>query len=560
MLLARTNISMTVSVQHRLSSRMISRALSLLLACGLLLPLDGNAQTTVSAGVSTAVARARTLSNDGDDAKSHALLDSLIDVSPRESFDAAEALYWRAILNPGAPTAELDWKRIVVDVPFSPRASEALLKLAELDMLQANRLQARQHVQQLLTDYPTAPERPRAMLVLARSYFEERDAPRACGVLTVVRREAPLSAVEVRLQADEMQQQCRNVREVAMGAAPDSTTVVASAVTVPPLAKQTAALPPAKSTAATPPRAARGAVVNTDSVRRDSVARAVTQRNAARVAADSIRRDSISRVAARRIEDRQAVDSIRRDSVMRAVAQRVVDSTRRDSVVKAGLLRAAAQRMADNARRDSITRETQRRDNIARETLRRDSIALDSMGRTAATRNATTASAPKGNAATGSTATRTTATRSATTGNGTARSGATASAQPTREVLVFIADSARADSLARDAAALEIRIHNAVAARDSIKRDSDARAAAKRAAESKAGKWTIQIAAYQSKADADALVKRLAAKEITARTVGTKKPYRVQVGRYATKAQAATAIATLKKNGQKTGFVAEIGK
>ena len=31
----------------------------------------------------------------------------------------------------------------------------------------------------------------------ARSYFDEREAPRACGVLTAVRKEAPLSAVEV---------------------------------------------------------------------------------------------------------------------------------------------------------------------------------------------------------------------------------------------------------------------------------------------------------------------------------------------------------------------------
>ena len=134
--------------------------------------------------------------------------------------------------------------------------------------------------------------------------------------------------------------------------------------------------------------------------------------------------------------------------------------------------------------------------------------------------------------------------------------------QPTQHVKFwcFIADSARADSLSRDAAALETRIRNAVATRDSIKRDSLARVAAKRAADARAGKWTVQVAAYPSKADADALVKRLAAKDITARVAGTKKRYRVQVGRYATKAEATAALATLKKNGQKTGFVAEIGK
>lgn len=485
------------------------------------------AQSAVSAPVNAAVARARTLANDGDDAKSRALLDSLVNTSARDSFDAAEALYWRALLNEGGATAELDWKRIVVDVPFSPRASEALLKLSELDLQRANRPLARQRVQQLLSDYPDAPERPRALLVLARTYFDERDAPRACGVLTVARREAPLSAVEVRLQADELQQQCRGVREVAMGAAPDPTTAAPAntTTTVPPLATQTASLPPVGAGAGT--RGGRGNAVNSDSVRRDSIARATEQRNNARLAADSIRRDSIARATAQRNAAKAATDSIRRDSVSRAAAQRVIDSTRRDSVTKAGLLRAAAQRMAENARRDSIAREAQRR----------DSIALDTMGRRQVTRP------PAGGGGAGA---------------GAGRSGA--GATPPREVLVFIADSLKADSLSREAAALEARIMNAVATRDSVKRDSAARAAAKRAADARAGKWTIQIAAYQTRADADALVQRLAAKDITARVVGTKKPYRVQAGRYATRAAATAALAGLKKNGQKSGFVTEAGK
>ena len=517
------NTRMKFPAARRMLLGAIYRAVGLLSTVSLLSSHVANAQSPVSAGVSAAVARARALTNDGEDTKARGLLDSLVNSASRDSFDAAEALYWRALLNEGSSTAELDWKRIVVDVPFSPRASEALLNLSELDLRQANRALARQHVQQLLNDYPTAPERPRAMLVLARSYFEERDAPRACGVLTAVRKEAPLSAVEVRLQADELQQQCRNVREVAIGAAPDSTTVAAPTTTVPPLATQTATLPPATRPIA-PPRAGRGTTINADSVRRDSITRATAQRNASRLAADSVRRDDIIWSAAQRTAAKQTTDSVRRDSVVRAIAQRVVDSTRRDSVTKAGLLRAAAQRMADNARRDSITRET----------LRRDSIALDKM--------------------------RPGATTTAAAGRSGAGSGARNATNPTREVLVFIADSARADSLSRDAAALEIRIRTAVATRDSIKRDSLARVAAKRAADSRAGKWTVQVAAYPSRTDAAVLVKRLAAKDITARIVGTKKPYRVQVGRYTTKAEATAALATLKRNGQKIGFVAEIGK
>ena len=389
-MLFRTTFLILLPAARRVFPSAAHGALALLFALALVSPRVGHAQSSVSAGVTAAVARARTLANDGEDAKSRALLDSVVNGVSRDSFDAAEALYWRALLAEGSATAELDWKRIVVDVPFSPRASEALFKLSELDLQRANRTLARQHVQQLLNDYPTAPERPRAMLVLARSYFDERDAPRGCGVLTAVRKEAPLSAVEVRLQADELQQQCRNVRELALGAAPDPTVVTTPAA-VPPLATQTAALPPVAppTTAARP---TRGTTVNADSVRRDSTARAAETRNATRAiadsirrdsvarfavsrtaakqAADSIRRDSVARVTASRTAARQAADSIRRDSIVRAIAQRVVDSTRRDSVAKAGLLRAAAQRIADNARRDSLTRETLRRDSIALDKIR----------------------------------------------------------------------------------------------------------------------------------------------------------------------------------------------
>lgn len=201
-----------------------------------------SAPAGVSPGVTTALTRARALADAGDGARARDLLDSLVEAAPRESPDASEVLYWRALLSEEASLAERDWKRIVVEMPFSPRASDALLRLSELDLLRSNPKLARQHVQQLLVDHPASPQRAPALLILARAYFEERDAPRACGVLSMVRREAPISAVEVRLQADEMQQQCRNVREVAFGTLGDT---VAPASTNPTLPVPTPGLPPA---------------------------------------------------------------------------------------------------------------------------------------------------------------------------------------------------------------------------------------------------------------------------------------------------------------------------
>ncbi|MEO7362320.1 MAG: SPOR domain-containing protein, partial [Gemmatimonadaceae bacterium] len=433
-------------------------------------------------------------------------------------------------------SSERDYKRLIVDIPFSPRASDALLQISELDLQRNNPALARQHVRQLLGDHPDTPQRPRALLVLARSYFDERDAARGCGIVSAVRRDAPLSAVEVRLQADELQQQCRGVIEVAMGARPDFAPAT-PATALGSLAAQTAGLPAGRGAApptnkpdtarkAPPKLTAAQVKVLADSMRRDSVAQVTALRTAQKATADSMRRDSLARVTAMRTAARIATDSVRRDSVSRVVAQRIVDSVRRDSVTRAGFQRAAAQRIAENERRDSLLR----RDSAARETLRRDSIALDTMGRGG--RGATTASVSI-----------------VTLRN----------APQKREILLINADSARGDSLAREAAAVEARILGNAATRDSLKREGERAAAARRAA-AKSAKWTVQIAAYQTRRDADALVKRLAARNIDAYVVGSKRPYRVQVGRFATRAEAASELATLKKNGQKSGFVAEIGK
>ena len=493
----------------------------------------------VSPAVTAAVSRARSLNNNGEDAKARALLDSVVNAASRESNDMAEALYWRAALTLDELSSERDYKRLIVDIPFSSRASDALLKISELDLRRNNPTLARQHVQQLLADHPDTPQRPRALLVLARSYFDQRDAARGCGIVSAVRRDAPLSAVEVRLQADELQQQCRGVTEVVMGANPDfapATPTTASGT----LAAQTAGLPAGRGAAPTnnkaesasqaPPKlTAAQAKALADSARRDSVAEVTALRVAQKATADSMRRDSLARVTAMRTAARAATDSVRRDSITRVASQRLADSVRRDSVTRAGFERAAAQRIAENARRDSLLR----RDSAARETLRKDSIALDTMGR--------------GNGSTRGTA------------NASVPVVTSRSAPQTRDVLLINADSARGAALAREAAEVEARILGNAATRDSLKREDERAAAARRAA-AKSAKWTVQVAAYQTRGDADALVKRLTARSIDAYVVGTKRPYRVQVGRFATRAQAAAELAALKKNGQKGAFVAEIGK
>jgi hypothetical protein len=72
------------------------------------------------------------------------------------------------------------------------------------------------------------------------------------------------------------------------------------------------------------------------------------------------------------------------------------------------------------------------------------------------------------------------------------------------------------------------------------------------------GKYTLQVASYTSKADADRLTNRLKARGLDARLVGVTKVYRVRVGHYETRA-AATAAARQLKAKKIDAFVTEIG-
>lgn len=72
------------------------------------------------------------------------------------------------------------------------------------------------------------------------------------------------------------------------------------------------------------------------------------------------------------------------------------------------------------------------------------------------------------------------------------------------------------------------------------------------------GRYTIQVAAFNTRGEAESLVDALRGRELEARIVGTKKPFRVRVGRYATRKDATAALARLKsRKVTSSGFVTE---
>ena len=79
-------------------------------------------------------------------------------------------------------------------------------------------------------------------------------------------------------------------------------------------------------------------------------------------------------------------------------------------------------------------------------------------------------------------------------------------------------------------------------------------AAAAPAAVSARGSYTIQLAAYNTRVDADQLVKKLASRGVKARVSGTERPFRVRLAFYASREAAAAEAASLKARGI-IGFV-----
>ena len=68
--------------------------------------------------------------------------------------------------------------------------------------------------------------------------------------------------------------------------------------------------------------------------------------------------------------------------------------------------------------------------------------------------------------------------------------------------------------------------------------------------------YTVQVAAYDRRPDAEEFARRLTSLGLDARVSGTARPFRVRVGRYATRAEAAAALRELKQR-RFDGFVTD---
>lgn len=208
----------------------------------ILMPVLSQAQANPD---SATYRRAQMLVNDGNATAGRALVDSMIARAAPGTNAYAEGLYWRAVLSATASDAEMDYRRIVVDYPLSPRVEDVLLRLAQLELARADYDGALQHLNRLTLEHPNGVTRARAGYWTARVLFEKSDVQRACAVNADALARTSENDTELRNQISYLNQRCAGV---VIAAAPtsaplptDSTKSVTAAPVSPPVSPPTSA-------------------------------------------------------------------------------------------------------------------------------------------------------------------------------------------------------------------------------------------------------------------------------------------------------------------------------
>jgi tetratricopeptide (TPR) repeat protein len=207
----------------------------------------------------SAIQRAQTLVAQGHTDQGRALVDSVLTTTPPTSASYASALYARASLATNADSAEDDYRRITVEYATSPRASDALLRLAQLELARGDRAQAADHLARLTREQLSGQSGityARTELQIGLAYFDLQDLAHACGALAGARSAAPTTDVELRNRIDYNIQRCPRTAPAPAGVTATGTVTGAAAGT-----------PAGPGASMSPPPAAATAAAR-DSVRR----------------------------------------------------------------------------------------------------------------------------------------------------------------------------------------------------------------------------------------------------------------------------------------------------
>ena len=187
--------------------------------------IAGGAVTVIAQAPSPATesvfVRAQRMVTAGQDSAGRAVVDSVLRATAEGTPRYAEALFWRATLSKTAAAAERDYRLIAVEYPLSPRAQEALFRLAQLETTRGERASARAHLTRIQREHPYGSMSTRANVMLAQLAFGDGDIVAGCAAVSAARENLTAADVELRNQLDYYAPRCANL--TATGAVGEAT-------------------------------------------------------------------------------------------------------------------------------------------------------------------------------------------------------------------------------------------------------------------------------------------------------------------------------------------------
>jgi len=171
--------------------------------------------------------RAQRMVTSGQDSAGRAVVDSVLRATDEGTPRYAEALFWRATFSKTAAAAERDYRRIAIEYPLSPRAQEALFRLAQLETTRGDRASARAHLARIQREHPSGPMSTRANVMLAVLSFGDGDNVAGCAAVSAARENLTATDVELRNQLDYYTARCVNVGTPAAAARNTGTSTQA---------------------------------------------------------------------------------------------------------------------------------------------------------------------------------------------------------------------------------------------------------------------------------------------------------------------------------------------
>ena len=159
--------------------------------------------------------RAQQSANDGDTAAARAIVDSVLASMPTSSDEYPEALFWHASFATSGEVARRDYLRLAVEYSLSPRAGDALVRLAQLELTTGNRAGAKKYLERLSMEH--ADERSRAVGAywMGRVLLDEGTMAEGCASLAVARAHVASADVELSNQIAYYARQCVGLRREA---------------------------------------------------------------------------------------------------------------------------------------------------------------------------------------------------------------------------------------------------------------------------------------------------------------------------------------------------------